>query len=868
MSKSCLSSPSVPSCGNQYPAASVPASLPPPSLESPKRFYVTPGSVPSVRGVLLHRLHLAELARRDRLAAAFRAVEVPIPSSLCSPISKQEPSLIPDTALIRSLSKLITITGLSLKDTVALWRNESQLDTRPNKALDPEWLDILLHDYPFRERVVDAARYGVDHILQSPRTPDTIPVQNHKTAKKYPAALLRSIAEGQAAGTYLVITMNTALAWTELRFSPFGCVPKKDADPTVEARLIHDLSCPADLSTNACSVQDDLPELLFVPVRRLAQRVEELATLHPAVPTKILKGDVKWAFRNIPIASRLAAHFAGSSGRDEAVVDLALPFGWTGSPAHYGTFGEAISFMVARESPHTLDPSIADNEPFFSYVWVDDHVLIEPDRGSRLALAETALRLSMLAALGPNAINDKKFSSWSSELVALGLTWNTAKRTVSMPKDKITKALSRIDETLAMKYLRKHQLEKLLGSLRHVGLCCRASRAFIQRLHHTWMTASKFTKISLPTAVQEDLKWIRALLENGAMNSIPTSVIAGTIPVDVNLFMDASNEGLCVLYPAAKEFFRVHFDDDELHAIKDENTVQPFSINVRETLSAVFAVLIWGPRWSHVADNEHRTVHIRCWIDNTSAVSWISHHSSNNPHGQELMRVLSCAESQFRLHISTSHLEGSSNYLADLGSRAWSGTQLKTWTNTVSCWHEQTIPTSIRKIYKAESLNFNGDRLQTHPENYTSGHGINGAASVYASVSPPGSTNAPTKNNRYNSLCLLLNAGKEATTPPRGDLTPYGRSCAILAGVINSSQASDHDCSRNTTSYCRECVASARHVSNEVPSRSQCSRPSSTQPPFPAPSTASFVGLRCWASTFVCEGRSTCPFGQRNMDTA
>ncbi|KAE9172677.1 hypothetical protein PF004_g27204 [Phytophthora fragariae] len=237
-----------------------------------------------------------------------------------------------------------------------------------------------------RRTVVDVATGGVHHQFSSPRDPDDEPARNHTSARSYDKALVRSLAEGQASGTYLVINLPAALSWSELRFSPFGCVPKKNTDPQEEARLIHDMSYPGEMSTNASSTPTDLPDLAFESVRRIAQRIEDLTRRYPLRPVKMLKGDVKTAFRLIPVAPSLAAHFAGSCG-DLAIIDMALPFGWTGSPAHYGAFGGAISFLVARESPSSLDPSECDDEPFFSFVWVDDHILLEVDRDNRLILA-------------------------------------------------------------------------------------------------------------------------------------------------------------------------------------------------------------------------------------------------------------------------------------------------------------------------------------------------------------------------------------------------------------------------------------------------------------------------------------------------
>ncbi|ETN00772.1 hypothetical protein PPTG_17742 [Phytophthora nicotianae INRA-310] len=179
------------------------------------------------------------------------------------------------------------------------------------------------------------------------------------------------------------------------------------------------------------------------------------------------------------------------------------------------------------------------------------------------------------------------------------------------------------------------------------------------------------------------------------MNSILTNILAGTSEPSINLFMDASDSGLCVLFPAAKEYIRVQFDKVERSAIAKAPEPQgsSFSINVREALSAVFAAITWGPDWSHIADEQEQPLHIRCWIDNSSAVAWIDRHFSNNTLGQELMRVLSCK-----------------------------------------------IPCKFRKIYTGGLANTSGDLWQTHHEMYTWGHGATGVPSALEQESRHDST--------------------------------------------------------------------------------------------------------------------------------
>eukprot|EP00644_Phytophthora_capsici_P017329 jgi/Phyca11/125059/e_gw1.57.140.1 len=157
--------------------------------------------------------------------------------------------------------------------------------------------------------------------------------------------------------------------------------------------------------------------------------------------------------------------------------------------------------------------------------------------------------------------------------------------------------------------------------------------------------------------------------------------------------MDACDTGLCVLHPARREFIRVRFDDYDKGLIEQ---VQ-LSINVREQLSATVAVLFWGPTWT-TTSSTHALTHVRLWIDNASAVSWCNNLHSRNSLSQELNRVLGAAEAEYGLRISASHLAGSVNYLADLGSRAWSGPKLEQWNHLTQSLHGHLLSLQRRSL--------------------------------------------------------------------------------------------------------------------------------------------------------------------------
>ncbi|OWZ20627.1 hypothetical protein PHMEG_0004939 [Phytophthora megakarya] len=66
--------------------------------------------------------------------------------------------------------------------------------------------------------------------------------------------------------------------------------------------------------------------------------------------------------------------------------------------------------------------------------------------------------------------------------------------------------------------------------------------------------------------------------------------------------------------------------------------------SIQELFGAALAILCWGRDWSHHVSVE--VTHVRCWIDNRSAVAWCNNLNSRDPLAQELNRVLGTIEAQ------------------------------------------------------------------------------------------------------------------------------------------------------------------------------------------------------------------------------
>lgn len=257
-------------------------------------------------------------------------------------------------------------------------------------------------------------------------------------------------------------------------------------------------------------------------------------------------------------------------------------------------------------------------------------------------VAEETLQIAMLAILGPEVINEKKFSFWESKIEVLGLIFDTIESSVSMPADKIQKALSRVNLLRDKPFTSKSELQRLLGSPRHVCTCLRSAKPFYQKLQQACNRSHNLGKIRVMDDMLLDLSWFNRILSLGRLQHLPTALFCANQEADVHIYMDASNKGLAVIDPSKKRYIQVQFDLLESTWTASGSKTTDFNINVRELFSVALAAILFGPSWTN--SNKSSITLVRAWIDNTAAVSWSNRLSSPNPMAQELNRAIGLAE--------------------------------------------------------------------------------------------------------------------------------------------------------------------------------------------------------------------------------
>lgn len=155
------------------------------------------------------------------------------------------------------------------------------------------------------------------------------------------------------------------------------------------------------------------------------------------------------------------------------IIDLSCGFGWCGSPDSYFLPGALINGLYECGLPQGRLET-----PLVGSFWCDAHTCAEVDEGLRCFVANLALRRAMATVLGPAAINERKFTTWSERCRALGLEWDTSRGEVTFPVATIEKAQLIVSGVIEAGTASKTTLLKLLSCLRHVMTCCPPARSF------------------------------------------------------------------------------------------------------------------------------------------------------------------------------------------------------------------------------------------------------------------------------------------------------------------------------------------------------------------------------------------------------
>ena len=263
-----------------------------------------------------------------------------------------------------------------------------------------------------------------------------------------------------------------------------------------------------------------------------------------------------------------------------------------------------------------------------------------------------------------------------------------------------------------------------------------------------------------------------------------------------------------MLHPAACNYIYVEFDNVELAAItyfkarpsskgvrntssqpnglvgtpaphvETRDGSEDFSINVREFFSLFLAITLWGPDLTQ----SNRMVHLKAWIDNSAAVSWSNKLASPNKLAQQLLRVMGLTLAKYRIHVSSDHIPGDWNYMADHGSRiSLSNTSAAIWHSFSNSWSRTQVPPALRHAYRCDSSHTNKPHWPHPHDGPTPAPGHDGSSGAKPRASTRGYV--PTNHNTPAGYSVMPLTFTNVPTNP----TEHPPSCpksALLLGII------------------------------------------------------------------------------------
>ena len=270
---------------------------------------------------------------------------------------------------------------------------------RPNMDLDYELYDNTLQGYPELTEMILTAKFGVTvrlhHDYLSRRSwPQNIPIEQPAV----PVSINKKVEEYNKGRGIFAHAGILGINCRNMCISPMGAVKKGDKPLSENVWNILGLSSPREESINS-NTTNDVPDACFGRMPEIADRTLRLRhKMGMEVKIMAMTADIDSAFKHVPKTADSVERFGIIiPGTNIVYLSFNLDFGWTGSPGYFALFAKAV-----RHGHHMGGSCIKqDYSPFYSFVWVDDIVLVEPDMDNRLYLAKHHLRTKVEEVFGP-----------------------------------------------------------------------------------------------------------------------------------------------------------------------------------------------------------------------------------------------------------------------------------------------------------------------------------------------------------------------------------------------------------------------------------------------------------------------------------
>ena len=408
----------------------------------------------------------------------------------------------------------------------------------------------------------------------------------------------------------------------DLMCCPVGLVPKKDTD---EMRMIMHLSYPYGESIND-----------YIDPEKAATQYQQFEDAVQLVIKQgrfcwLAKGNVKSAFRVAPVCFQ-HIRCLGIKFQDEYFVDITLPFGSAISCAIFEEIATLIHWIFKQKTAvrfvHYLD----------DYIWVHKQFIVCMSACHTVQAVVREVGLPLVP---------EKFVWPTQKLDFLGLTIDTIRMAVAIPRDKRQVILKEIDKMLGVTKCKVKQVQSLAGCLNFVTRAVPHGRPFSRKLYSMVAGMKLHWHVSVTREVKRDLlMWRKFIQEYGGW----TTILTPDTPV-VHVFTNAATTphlGWGAWWDTA--WMWDQWEAEFMHQQKP-------SIDFLELFAVLVAVYAWCPYFA----NKHVIVH----SDNQPTVAVINAKSSNSPSMLILIRFLMLHSMLNNIKITSQFVPGARNERAD-----------------------------------------------------------------------------------------------------------------------------------------------------------------------------------------------------------
>ncbi|XP_069136902.1 uncharacterized protein [Argopecten irradians] len=236
------------------------------------------------------------------------------------------------------------------------------------------------------------------------------------------------------------------------------------------------------------------------------------------------------------------------------------------------------------------------------------------------------------------------------KLTFLGIEIDSLGMHLRLPDEKLHALKYELDNFSSRCRASKKQLQSLIGKLNWASSVVYGGRVFLRRLINAMSSLKKDShKLRFNAEVLRDLAWWHTFLQTFNGKSLLLEKRAVT-----SIYTDACDEGA-----------GGHWGNDWFYTnwSADIPTSLHMHINEKEVLAVCLAAHYWAPAWANKR--------IIVFSDNMVTVSSINKCTSRNSTVMHFLRYLFWLSARFNFHLSSTHIKGKHNCLADCVSRRY-----------------------------------------------------------------------------------------------------------------------------------------------------------------------------------------------------